>query len=280
MALLVLAATAPSSGSSPRSSGSGRSSRSAGTSPARAATVVTGIAILFAGSVLMIVGGYLAYRDDPRDPRPCAQDGHVLVIRHTGATLHAASNEGGAMKLKIVIGLVVVVLAVVAVVLLTGATTTTRRSRPGDTPAKPDGQVGRRRTPTTSDATTDADDDEPELRTVAVKRSAGKDAAVNVGALMRKPEEIWLRVSSAPKQKVTVNWTLACGVGATAQGDYDVTPPDTRQLELPKKNPKTCVASASTQIDGKGRREARGHARPLGRDRAAAAPATSPVSGP
>ncbi len=34
-------------------------------------TVGTGIAILFAGSVLMIAGAYLAYRDDPTDPRPC-----------------------------------------------------------------------------------------------------------------------------------------------------------------------------------------------------------------
>jgi ABC-type Na+ efflux pump permease subunit len=31
----------------------------------------TGIAILFAASALMIVGAYLAYRDDPNDPRPC-----------------------------------------------------------------------------------------------------------------------------------------------------------------------------------------------------------------
>jgi hypothetical protein len=36
---------------------------------------VAGIAILFAASLLMIVGGYLAYRDDPSDPRPCAQAG-------------------------------------------------------------------------------------------------------------------------------------------------------------------------------------------------------------
>lgn len=35
--------------------------------------VVTGLVILFAGSSLMLVGGYLAYRDDPVDPRPCAQ---------------------------------------------------------------------------------------------------------------------------------------------------------------------------------------------------------------
>jgi ABC-type Na+ efflux pump permease subunit len=38
-------------------------------------TVVAGLAILFVASALMIVGGYLAYRDDPGDPRPCAQPG-------------------------------------------------------------------------------------------------------------------------------------------------------------------------------------------------------------
>jgi hypothetical protein len=38
-------------------------------------TVVAGLAILFVASALMIVGGYLAYRDDPVDPRPCAQPG-------------------------------------------------------------------------------------------------------------------------------------------------------------------------------------------------------------
>jgi hypothetical protein len=38
-------------------------------------TVVTGLAILFVASALMIVGGYLAYREDPVDRRPCAQPG-------------------------------------------------------------------------------------------------------------------------------------------------------------------------------------------------------------
>ena len=37
--------------------------------------VVGGLAILFAASALMIAGGYLAYRDDPVDPRPCAEPG-------------------------------------------------------------------------------------------------------------------------------------------------------------------------------------------------------------
>ncbi|MFP5362360.1 MAG: hypothetical protein ACLGI5_06490 [Thermoleophilia bacterium] len=34
-------------------------------------TVVAGIAILFAATALLMLGGYLAYRDDPGDPRPC-----------------------------------------------------------------------------------------------------------------------------------------------------------------------------------------------------------------
>ncbi len=34
-------------------------------------TVAVGIAILFVASALMVLGGYLAFQDDPGDPRPC-----------------------------------------------------------------------------------------------------------------------------------------------------------------------------------------------------------------
>lgn len=34
-------------------------------------TVVVGIAILFVATALLMVGGYIAYTDDPGDPRPC-----------------------------------------------------------------------------------------------------------------------------------------------------------------------------------------------------------------
>ncbi len=34
-------------------------------------TVVVGIAILFIATALLMVGGYIAYNDDPGDPRPC-----------------------------------------------------------------------------------------------------------------------------------------------------------------------------------------------------------------
>ncbi|MGI8729536.1 MAG: hypothetical protein ACR2LK_06025 [Solirubrobacteraceae bacterium] len=37
--------------------------------------VIGGLAVLFAASALMIAGAYIAYRDDPSDPRPCAEPG-------------------------------------------------------------------------------------------------------------------------------------------------------------------------------------------------------------
>jgi hypothetical protein len=151
-------------------------------------------------------------------------------------------------KLKIVIPiLVVVVLVVVGVLLLTGGDDNDDSKSAKNEPSKSDDKSGG------SDSASSSDD-EPALRSVAVKRETGSDASVAVSSpLLRKPGEIHLRVSSAPKQKLRVNWTLACGVGATATSFYEASTPDTRQLELPKKHPKICIASASTQIDGKGR---------------------------
>ncbi|MEA2223870.1 MAG: hypothetical protein QOH83_2246 [Solirubrobacteraceae bacterium] len=38
-------------------------------------TVAVGIAILFAATALLLLGGYLAFQDDPSDPRPCDAPG-------------------------------------------------------------------------------------------------------------------------------------------------------------------------------------------------------------
>lgn len=38
-------------------------------------TVVVGIAILFVATALLMFGGYLAFEDDPIDPRPCDAPG-------------------------------------------------------------------------------------------------------------------------------------------------------------------------------------------------------------
>ena len=38
-------------------------------------TVVVGIAILLIATALLMVGGYIAFQDDPGDPRPCDAPG-------------------------------------------------------------------------------------------------------------------------------------------------------------------------------------------------------------
>jgi hypothetical protein len=38
-------------------------------------TVGVGIAVLFVATALLLVGGYMAYRDDAVDPRPCDAPG-------------------------------------------------------------------------------------------------------------------------------------------------------------------------------------------------------------
>lgn len=38
-------------------------------------TVVVGIAVLLIATALLMVGGYLAFQDDPADPRPCDAPG-------------------------------------------------------------------------------------------------------------------------------------------------------------------------------------------------------------
>ena len=73
MPALVLAATALSSGTVAAVIGLGATVALVGHLAGSRRTVVTGIAILVAGSLLMIAAGHRAYRDDPRDPRPCAE---------------------------------------------------------------------------------------------------------------------------------------------------------------------------------------------------------------
>lgn len=38
-------------------------------------TVVVGLAVLFIATALLMIGGYLAFEDDPSDPRPCDAPG-------------------------------------------------------------------------------------------------------------------------------------------------------------------------------------------------------------
>ncbi len=148
-------------------------------------------------------------------------------------------------KIKLVVGvLLVVVLVVVAISLLTGG------DGDDDGPeAQKSGQGG---------GGDDGDDagasgGASALRTVATKRGEGKYATALPSANMRKPKEIWLRVSAAPKQEVTGTWNVSCGAGNVAQDTFTVTPPHLQKLEIPGKNVRSCIAGASAQLSGEGR---------------------------
>jgi hypothetical protein len=167
----------------------------------------------------------------------------------------SASKRGGAVspKIKIVAGVVfVAVLAVVAVVLLTGGSDEQQPSRAGGSTskgAKPSGAGA-------GAGATGGASSSPSLRTFASDAATGAVVSVQADGLVRRPREIWLRVSAAPKQPVGVSWALSCGSGASALDNYTVTPPDIRQLKVPKKNVKVCTVSVSARLSGKGKLKA------------------------
>lgn len=156
--------------------------------------------------------------------------------------------------IKIVIAVVlVVVVAVVAVVLLTGgdddkesaskqteaAETETENEDGSPRQDAPEGQAGK---------------DAPRLRTVVRGRANGAQARATAAEVINRPGQIWLRTSAAPKQGVSVTWSLLCGEGAAVQRKFRVAPPDLRQLDIPgRDDPAACTASVAAQLDDRGR---------------------------
>jgi hypothetical protein len=151
------------------------------------------------------------------------------------------------IKIAIVV-VVVVVLAVVGVVLLTGGgdddTSADKGSKPKSASEvrKQKPEAGRQEEPATP------------LKTFTRGRAEGAQARAQASALTNAPTEIWVRTSAAPKQAVTVTWSLLCGEGRAVQENYKVTPPDLRQIKIPGRGrPDSCTASVAGQLAGKGR---------------------------
>jgi hypothetical protein len=168
----------------------------------------------------------------------------------THARLGAASKEEALVstRIKIVVGVALVaVLAIVAVVLLTGGGDEQQALRKGSATA-PGGKRGGGTGAAGGGASAG-----PSLRTFASDAATGEVVSVQADGRVKRPRELWLRVSSAPKQPVSVAWSLTCGSGASGLGNYTVTPPDLRQLKVPKKNARVCAVSVSARLSGKGR---------------------------
>jgi hypothetical protein len=151
------------------------------------------------------------------------------------------------MRVKLIAGIaVVVVLVVVAVLIFGGGDDNDTKSAGNGTTKSGDKATGK-------SGGSGGSSGEPALTTIKVGRDDGKTATANAGAIIRKPGQIWIRVSAAPKQPVRVTWSLACGGGKSSQDNYVITPPHLRELAVPK-GAKTCVASVAGQlVNGTGR---------------------------
>ncbi len=88
--------------------------------------------------------------------------------------------------------------------------------------------------------------------TLDVARSVGTFAVAQGRGRIKSPSSISVRVSAAPKQKVTVNYQLACyreGVGAKiGKGTYTPRPPDVRSLPIPLSGARECTVTVGAQL--------------------------------
>jgi hypothetical protein len=89
-------------------------------------------------------------------------------------------------------------------------------------------------------------------------RRQGDFVVAQARGTIRNPCSVRLRVSAAPKQRVTVDWQLSCFKNRQVRigkGKYKAKAPDERHITLPMSGAETCIATAGAQLTrrGKGR---------------------------
>jgi hypothetical protein len=87
--------------------------------------------------------------------------------------------------------------------------------------------------------------------TLDVARSVGRLALAQGRGVIKNPTGVRVRVSSAPRQMVTVDWLLACyKVSGTkvGHGRYRVRTPNVHSLRLPTSGAKQCTATVGAQL--------------------------------
>ncbi len=82
-------------------------------------------------------------------------------------------------------------------------------------------------------------------------RRKGDFVVAQARATVRSPGRIRLRLSAAPKQKVSVDWQLSCFKNRqvkVGKGKYRVRSPDERGIPLPFQGAENCIATAGAQL--------------------------------
>ena len=94
--------------------------------------------------------------------------------------------------------------------------------------------------------------DGPKPRTIDRARASGARPAAKAAGSVRHSRAIAIRVSSAPKQRVTVVWALSCSDGdkeRTSGASYTAMPPHIRPLKLPPgARDDVCAVDATARI--------------------------------
>jgi hypothetical protein len=98
----------------------------------------------------------------------------------------------------------------------------------------------------------DKKDGPPKPRQIDRARASGERPVAKAAGSVRHPKAVAIRVSAAPKQRVTVVWALSCSGDdgeQTSGGTYAVKPPHIRPLELPSgASGKVCAVDATAKI--------------------------------
>jgi hypothetical protein len=87
-------------------------------------------------------------------------------------------------------------------------------------------------------------------------RREGDFVVAQARGTIRNPFSVRLRVSAAPKQRVTVDWQLSCFKNRqvrSGKGKYKTKAPDERHIALPMSGAETCIATAGAQLTRHGR---------------------------
>lgn len=87
--------------------------------------------------------------------------------------------------------------------------------------------------------------------TIDEARREGDFAVAQARGTIRSPSAVTIRVSAAPKQRVSVNWQLSCFRSRKVQigkGQYLAKAPDERHIPLPMSGAETCIFTAGAQL--------------------------------
>jgi hypothetical protein len=102
------------------------------------------------------------------------------------------------------------------------------------------------------------DDVAPKRVTIDVARTIGRHAKATAQGIVERPIAVAVRVSAAPRQRVSVAWGLSCpktddGDAKGTGGTYATTPPNVRALRLPRHAIAFCAVRGEARLSRSGR---------------------------